>query len=65
MRTYNNDLKEHLLVNLHELAVPLFDIGGLTVGVVAIVVGGDRIILVMLAPLEDLAKNRIINLWMA
>ena len=28
MHVYQDNLKEHLLVDLHELLIPLFDVGG-------------------------------------
>ena len=60
--TYQDDLKEHLLVNLHKLLIPLLDICGLFAGVGIIVDGGRRIILVVLAPFNDLLKDRLIDL---
>ena len=62
MKTYKDDLEDHLLVYLHELLVPLLDISGLLAGVVVIVISGGRVVLVVLAPLEDFAKDRLINL---
>lgn len=52
--TYQNDLEEHLLVNLHELLVPLVDIGGLAAGIVVIVTGAGGVVLVVLTPFKDL-----------
>lgn len=54
---YQDDLKEHLLVNLHKLLIPLLDICGLFAGVGIIVNGGRWIILVVLAPFNDLLKD--------
>ena len=59
---YQDDLKEHLLVNLHKLLIPLLDICGLFAGVGIIVDGGRRIVLVVLAPFNDLFKDRLIDL---
>lgn len=33
VRAYQNNLEQHLLVNLHELLIPLLDLGGLLAGV--------------------------------
>lgn len=52
-----DDLEEHLLVDLHELLVPLFDVGGLLAGVGIVVLGGRGIVLVLGAPLEDLLEH--------
>ena len=60
--TYKDDLEQHLLVDLHELLVPLLDIGGLFAGIGVVVDGGRRIILVVLAPLNDLLQNGLIDL---
>jgi len=49
-----DDLEEHLLVDLHELLVPLLNVGGLLAGVGVVVLGGRRVVLVLRAPLEDL-----------
>jgi hypothetical protein len=42
-----DDLEEHLLVDLHELLVPLFNVRGLLAGVGVIVLGGRRVVLVL------------------
>jgi hypothetical protein len=42
-----DDLEEHLLVDLHELLVPLFNVGGLLAGVGVVVLGGRRVVLVL------------------
>jgi hypothetical protein len=52
-----DDFEEHLLVDLHEFLVPLFDVGGLLAGVGVIVLGGRRVVLVLRAPLEDLLED--------
>jgi hypothetical protein len=58
--TYENDLKKHLLINLHELLIPLLDISSLLPGVI---IGGNmRIGLVVLAPFEDLSKDALVDL---
>jgi hypothetical protein len=38
--TYEDDLEEHLLVNLHKLLVPLLDVGRALAGVGLLIVGG-------------------------
>jgi hypothetical protein len=57
-----DDLEEHLLINLHELLVPLFNVGGLLAGVGVVILGGRRVVLVLGAPLEDLLKHVLGNL---
>jgi hypothetical protein len=59
--THQNDLEKHLLVDLHELLVPLFDIAGLAT-VVVLVAGGGGVVLVVLAPLDDLAEDSLVDL---
>jgi hypothetical protein len=61
-RTYKNDLKEHLLIHLHELLVPFLDIGGLLAGVGIVINSGRRVVLVMFAPLNNFLQNRLIDL---
>ena len=56
---YKDDLEEHLLVHLHELLIPLFDLGRLLAGVRLVVVGGGGVVAVVLAPLDDLAEYRL------
>ena len=60
--TYKDDLEEHLLVDLHELLVPLLDIGGLLAGVGVIISGGSGIAFVMTAPLDDLVEDGLVDL---
>ena len=64
---YKNDVEEHLLVNLHELLIPLPDISKLhpSVKVIIVVVNCGKVVLVVLAPLEDLAKDGLSNLGVA
>jgi hypothetical protein len=59
--TYEDNLKQHLLINLHKLLVPLIDIGGLA-AVVVVVAGGWGVILVVLAPFDNLLQDGLINL---
>jgi hypothetical protein len=60
--TNQDDLEEHLLVNLHELLVPLLDIGGLLAGVGIVVLGGLGVVLVVFAPFDDLLEDRLVHL---
>jgi len=60
--TYKDDLEEHLLVDLHELLVPLLNVGCLLAGVGIIVGGSWGVILVVLAPFNDLLEDRFIHL---
>lgn len=59
--TYQDDLKEHLLVDLHELLIPLFNIGGLA-SVVVVIGGALGVVLVVLAPLDDLLQDGLVDL---
>jgi hypothetical protein len=60
--TYEDNLEEHLLIDLHELLVPLIDVGCLLARVGIIVVGGNWIPFVMLTPLDDLAEYDFVHL---
>lgn len=60
--TYEDDLEEHLLVHLHELLVPLLDVGGFLAGVRVVILGGLGVVLVVLAPFNDLLEDGLINL---
>src|SRR5690242_3686597 len=60
--TYEDDLKEHLLVDLHELLVPLVDVGRLLTRVRVVVLGGGRVVAVVVAPLENLFHNGLVDL---
>lgn len=62
--TNENDFEEHLLVDLHELLVPLVNVSGLAAGVDVIVAGAWGVALVVLTPLDDLLENRLVDLWM-
>ena len=64
-KTYKDDLKEHLLVDLHELLVPLVDVGRLLTRVRLIVSAGRRVGTVVLAPLEDLVEDGLVDLGRA
>jgi hypothetical protein len=50
------------LVNLHEFLIPLLDVGGLLAGVGIIVLSWLGIVLVMLAPFDDLFEDRLVDL---
>lgn len=54
--TYEDDLEQHFLVDLHELLIPLINIGGLLAVVGFVLVSRGRIVAVVLAPLDDLAQ---------
>lgn len=55
--TYKNNLKEHLLINLHKLLIPLFNIGSFLAVVRLVLVGGGRVVAMVLAPLDNLAQD--------
>ena len=59
---YKNDLKEHLLINLHEFLIPFINIGSLSPGISVIVAGARRIALVVFAPLDHFLEDRLIHL---
>lgn len=52
-----DDFKEHLLVDLDKLAVPVRDLGRLAAGVVLILGEGFGVLFVVFAPLEDLFQD--------
>jgi hypothetical protein len=60
--THKDNLEQHLLIDLHEFLVPLLDISGLLAGIGVVISGGRGIVLVMLAPLNNLLENRLIDL---
>jgi hypothetical protein len=60
--TYEDDFKQHLLIDLHELLVPLFDIGGLLASVGIIILCLEGVVAVVVAPLNHLAKNGLVHL---
>jgi len=57
-----DDLEQHLLVDLHELLIPLIDVGGLLAGVGVIILGRSRVVLVMLAPFDNLLEDSVIDI---
>ena len=59
---YEDNLEQHFLVDLHELLVPLLNVGGLLAGVGIVVLGGSGVVLVLRAPLEDLLEDVLGNL---
>lgn len=61
-QTYKNNLKEHFLIHLHELLVPLLDISRLLAGIRLVIGCCDGIVTVVLAPLDDLSQDRFIDL---
>lgn len=63
--TYEDDLEQHLLIDLHKLLVPLLNISGLLPRIGVIIGSGRRIVLVMLAPFNDLLEDRLIDLCTA
>lgn len=59
--TYQDNLEQHLLIDLHELLIPLLNIGRLA-AVIVIVTGSGGIVLVVLAPFDDLAEDGLVDL---
>lgn len=60
--THQDDLEEHLLINLHELLVPFLDVGRLLAGVGVVVLGWLRVVLVVLTPFDNLLEDRFVDL---
>ena len=60
--TYEDNLKEHFLVNLHELLVPLFDVCRLLAGVGLVVLLLDGVVAVVLAPFDNFAEDSFVDL---
>lgn len=56
-----NDLEEHFLVDLHELLVPLFNVGRLLAGVGVLIWWWNGVVLVMGTPLNNLLQNSVID----
>lgn len=61
-QTYQDDLKEHLLVDLHVLLVPLVDVRILLAGIIVVVGRGCRVGLVVLAPFDNLPQDGLVDL---
>jgi hypothetical protein len=57
-----DNLKQHLLVDLHELLVPLLNIGCLLTRVGVIIGWGWRVVLVMFAPFNDLLEDGLVDI---
>ena len=62
MMTYQNNFKEHLLIDLHELLIPFLDVGCLLTGVGIIVVGRRRVSLVVFTPFNNFPQNSLVDL---
>lgn len=62
MSNYKDDLKQHLLVHRHVLLVPVLDISRLLARIGVVVGGRDRVVAVLVAPLEDLPQNGLVDL---
>lgn len=60
--TYQDDLEEHLLVHLHELLIPLLDVGSLLTSIRLVILSLRGIVAVVLAPLDHLAKDSLVDL---
>lgn len=59
--TNQDDLEQHFLVNLHELLVPLVDIGRLATRVIVVASAGG-VVLMVGAPLNDLFQDGFVDL---
>lgn len=60
--TYKDDLEEHLLVDLHELLVPLIDVGGLLARIGVVIGRCGRVTLVVLAPIDHFVQHSLVDL---
>jgi hypothetical protein len=60
--TYKDDLEQHLLVHLHELLVPLVNVGRLLARVRVIILRGGRVLAVMLAPFNNFLHDGLVDL---
>ena len=60
--SYKNNLKEHFLVDLHELLIPFINVGSLSPGISVIVARAWWIVLVVFAPFDDFLEDRLIHL---
>jgi len=58
-----DNLKKHLLINLHELLVPLLNVGGLLARVGIIVGWSWGVVLVVLAPFDNFLENGLVDIW--
>ena len=64
METYQSKLEEEILLDIHEVPIPIADIiGPLADRWVVVHVRCYGIVLVILAPFDDLSKNPSINLY--
>lgn len=61
-KTYEDNLEEHFLIDLHELLVPLLDLGRLLAGVRLVILGLHGVVAVMLRPLDHLPQDSLVNL---
>ena len=59
---YQNDFKKHLLIDLHELLVPLLNISCLLTGVGIVVIGGRRVGSMVGAPFNDFVQYSFVDL---
>lgn len=59
-----DDLKQHLLVHLHELLIPVINVRRLLARIGIVLLRGDWVVLVVLAPLENLAEDGLGDLPM-
>lgn len=60
--TYQDNLEEHLLIHLHELLIPVLDVGSLLTVVGILVVSRRGVVAVVLAPLDHLPQNGLVDL---
>lgn len=60
--SYQDDFKQHLLVHLQELLVPLVNIGGFSSRIRIIVCRSRRISAMMRAPFDDFVQDSLVHL---
>lgn len=60
--THQDDLKQHFLVDLHELLIPFIDVRGLLARIGVIIGRGKRVVTVVSAPLDNLLQHCLVDL---
>jgi len=56
-----NNLEEHLLVDLHKLLVPFFNVGGLLARITVLIGNRDGVAFMVITPFDDFAEDRLVD----